>query len=76
MNQRAIVATELQSILEDLQRRIVAAERLAAASGGMVDPRHFRAMLTSVTLAAGNLDQKGLLDQRPVTDEPAAESAP
>lgn len=60
MSQRAIVAAELQHLLEQLQLAILNAERLAASSG-LVNPQHFRAMLASVSLAAGDLDEKGLL---------------
>lgn len=71
MTQRAIVAAEVQAVLEQLQRLISEGERLAGASG-MVKPQHFRAMQTSVMLAAGELDQKGLLvRQQPQAKEPA-----
>ena len=61
---KAIVAAELQGMLEDLQARMLNAERLAKASG-LIDPRHFRSMLTCVSLAAGDLDEKGLLVRKP-----------
>lgn len=65
MSQRALIAAEMQHLLEQLQQHIEACERLAKASG-MVDPKHFRAMQTSVMLAAGDLDQKGLLIRQSV----------
>lgn len=69
---RNAAAAELQSILESIQGLAIRGERLAEASGGIVDPVWFRGMQTSVTMAAGDLHQKGLLSAA----EPAKETAP
>jgi hypothetical protein len=61
---RNAVAAELQRLIEDLQRLCAQAERLAASSG-MVSPSHFRGAQTMLTMAAGDLDQKGLLHPHP-----------
>lgn len=62
-------ASEIQSVLEQLHTLAARGERLAVASGGLVSPSHFRAMQTMVSGAAGDLDQKGLLQSTPVAKE-------
>jgi hypothetical protein len=59
---RQAVASELQTLLAEIQDRAQRAERVAESSG-LIDPRHFRAMQTMVSMAAGALDQLGLLDR-------------
>jgi hypothetical protein len=58
---RAAVAAELQRVIADLQGLCKRGERLAEASGGLVDAKHFRAAMSGAILAAGDLDAKGLL---------------
>lgn len=71
MSQRAVVAAEIQHLLEQLQLQIDALERIAMSSG-LVNPMHFRAMRTMAAGAAGDLDQKGLLiREKPIVKEPA-----
>lgn len=66
-----VIAAELQSILEKLQALAISGERLAASSG-LVSPSPFRAIQTSITVAAGELDQKGMLDRKqPVSEDQA-----
>ena len=52
-------ATELQSLIEQINGMAVRAERLAKASGGLVDYRWFRGVQASMSMAIGDLDQKG-----------------
>lgn len=58
---RNAAARELQDVIEQLQSIAVRGERLAQASGGLVSPGYFRAAQTMASMAAGDLDQKGLL---------------
>lgn len=58
---RNAAATELQSLIEQINGMATRAEKLAQASGGMVDPKWFRGVQTCVGMAAGDLEQKGLL---------------
>lgn len=60
---RQAAARELQSLLEQLNRLTVEAENLAKASGDLCDPKYFRGARSMVQMAAGELDQKGLLDR-------------
>lgn len=74
---RNAVATELSRQMLELQRLLRDAEQLAAASK-LIDPKWFRGAQTSVMMAAGELDQKGLLVQpdQPVAARPAEKVAP
>lgn len=72
MRARLTVAAELTNVIRTLQLMLESGERLAQASGGMVNPVHFRAAQTAMTLAAGDLDSKGLL----IKASPAEEKAP
>lgn len=58
---RLVVAAELTEIIAALQGMLERGARLAEASGGMVNPTYFRGAMTAMTMAAGELDQKGLL---------------
>jgi len=68
---RNAVAAELQGLIEQLQRLNARAEQLAKASG-MTDPKWFRGAHTAYTMAAGELDQKGLLHGLPSAEEKVA----
>ena len=57
---RNACAAEIQSLLEQLQALVDRGDALARSTG-MVNASLFGAMRTAVTLAAGELDQKGLL---------------
>jgi hypothetical protein len=72
MTGRLTVAAELTEIITSLQGMLERGARLAEASGGMVSPMYFRGALTSMTLAAGELDQKGLLVKPAETPSGAA----
>lgn len=67
---RNAAVTELQALITQLRVIAERGERLAAASGGMVNPMYFRAVQGQMALAAGDLDSKGLLV--PVAEEGAA----
>lgn len=69
---RNAAATEIQALIERLHGLAVRGERLAQASGGMVDPMWFRSVQASMNMAAGDLDTKGLL----VPSNSERESAP
>lgn len=58
---RNAAATEIQAAIEQLHGLAARGERLAMASGGMVDPLWFRAAQSAMVLAAGDLDRNGLL---------------
>lgn len=60
---RNIAAREMQELIEQVQVLLGRGERLAQASGGMVSPKHFRGARTMMAMAAGDLDEKGLLLQ-------------
>lgn len=75
MSQRNVVAAEIQSLLEQMQALALNGERLAAASR-MVSAAHFRAMQTAISMVAGELDQKGLLDRPKPQPEKAQSEAP
>lgn len=65
---RAAVAAELQKIIEELQQACARGEQLAKSSR-LVDPKWFRGAMTAATMAAGDLEQKGLLQPHaPVVD--------
>lgn len=64
---RAAVARELQQVMEELQQGLCRAQQLAKSSG-LVDPKWFRGAHSAITMAAGELDQKGLLDRRPAAN--------
>lgn len=72
---RHAVADEFRKILTELQQAAARGEALAM-SGGMVDPKWFRGIKTLVQMAAGDLDQKGLLDLEHKAPEKAPEAAP
>ncbi len=74
MIQRNVVAAELQALLEQMQALALNGERLAASSG-MVTAAHFRAMQTAISMVAGELDQKGLLQRPKPQSEKAQEPA-
>lgn len=65
---RNAAATEIQALMAQLSGMARRGERLAQASGGMVDPMWFRAVQSSMAGAAGDLDSKGLLV--PISPEP------
>lgn len=67
---RNAAARELQNIISQIQDLAQRGERLAEASGGLVSPTPFRAVMGNATVAAGELDAKGLLVQ------PIPEAAP
>lgn len=71
---RNAVAAELQQVIEKLQQACEQAERLARSSG-LVDPKWFRGAHAAATMALGELDQKGMVDKRPVP-APAEVGAP
>lgn len=58
---RNAAATEIQALIEQLDGLALRGERLALASGGLVDPMWFRSVRASMKMAAGDLDQRGLL---------------
>lgn len=58
---RNAAAAELQRLIGELQALCTRAERLADASGGLVDPKYFRAAMLHAVYAAGDLHSKGLL---------------
>lgn len=60
---RHVVAGEIQQALEQIQKAAQQAEQLARSSS-LVDPKWFRGMQTMVAMAAGELEQKGLLQKR------------
>jgi tellurite resistance protein len=62
MTPRNAAAAEMQTLLEQLQGLCARAERLAQASG-IVDPKWFRGAHTAVTMAAGEMDAKGLISR-------------
>ena len=57
---RNAAAAELQTLIEQIDAMALRAERLAIASGTLVDPKWFRGARASISMAAGDLDQKGL----------------
>ena len=69
MKPRNVCAAELQQLLEQLHGLVERGEALARSSG-MVVPSRFGAMRAAIMLAAGDLDQKGLLEGRPKAEEP------
>ena len=60
---RNAVAAELQAIITQIQDLAQRGARLAEASGGVMSPTPFRAVLGNAMVAAGELDAKGLLVQ-------------
>lgn len=64
---RNAAAAELQAIIGQIQQLAERGARLAEVSGGLVSPTPFRAVLGNATVAAGELDAKGLLVQPLVT---------
>lgn len=60
---RAAVARELQRLIEESNRILIEAENLAN-SGGLIDAKYFRGARSMLQMAAGDLDQKGLLEHR------------
>lgn len=64
MTPKNVAAAEMQSLIEQLQGLIARGERLAQSSR-LVDPRWFRGAQTMATMAAGDLDEKGLLTTNP-----------
>jgi hypothetical protein len=71
---RQAAGRELQSLIEQINGLTQQAERLAVASGGLVDPKYFRGAKSMMQMAAGDLDQKGLLDRKQDTAPGAAEA--
>lgn len=61
MSSRNAAAGELQAIIEQIQALSRRGERLADATGGLCEARHFRSVMVGATLAAGDLHSKGLL---------------
>ncbi len=68
---RNAAATELQSLIEQINGMAARAERLAIASGGLVDPKWFRGAQISMAMAGGDLESKGLFVR---AEAPAAEA--
>lgn len=70
---RNALAAEFVRICREMQRLAAAGEQLAQNSGGMVDPKWFRGAQTMTAMAAGELEQKGLLpaDAQQQPDEKA-----
>ena len=58
---RNSAAYELQNLITEIDGRAIRAERLAEASGGLVNALWFRAAQRNMQMAAGDLDSKGLL---------------
>lgn len=58
---RNSAARELQDVIEQLARIASRGERLAQCSGGLVDAKWFRSAHAMASMAAGDLDQQGLL---------------
>ena len=59
---RAAVARELQRLIEESNRLLIEAEKVANSSGGLINPKYFRGARSMLQMAAGDLDQKGLLE--------------
>ncbi len=59
---RNAAARELENVIRQMQQIAESGERLAMASGGLVDPKHFRAARLAAMYAAGDLDSKGLIE--------------
>lgn len=72
MRPRNVCAAEIQELLETMQGLIQHGEALARSTG-MVNPSLFGAMRSAVTLAAGELDQKGLLVPHGAGYQPVAQ---
>lgn len=71
MTQRNVVAAEIQSLLEHLQALALTGERLAGSSG-LASPCYFRSIQTAVSMVAGELDQKGLLQRKAQPEKASA----
>lgn len=71
---RQAAGRELQTLIEQINTLTQQGERLAVASGDLVNPTFFRSARAAMQLAAGDLDQKGLLD-RPQDAAPGAKPA-
>lgn len=69
---RNAVAAELTELIGQLQGMLQRAERLAQSSGGLVQPKWFAGAIGLMTMAAGDLDEKGLLlrKEEPITPAP------
>ena len=61
---RKAAAAELQDLIEQMHALCARGARLAEASGGLVNPSYFRGAASAMTMAAGDLDQKGLLQPK------------
>ena len=70
---RAAIAEEFSKLLLDLQRLLHRGERLADASGGLVEAKYFRGAKAMMVMAAGDLESKGMLLQ-PAPEHPLGES--
>jgi hypothetical protein len=57
---RNAAAAELADLIVQINAMCQQGERLAASSGGLVDQKWFGAARTSMGLACGDLQQKGL----------------
>lgn len=68
---RQRVARELQGLLVQIDRLLIEAENLAKSSG-LVEPSRFGGARAAIQLAAGDLDQKGLLDHSQGQEAPPA----
>ena len=67
---RGAVSEEFRKIFTELQQAIARGEALAVSTG-MVEPKWFRGARSMVSMAAGELHQKGLLDGKVETPEAA-----
>ena len=65
---RAAVARELQRLIEESNRLLIEAEKVANSSGDLVDAKYFRGARSMMQMAAGDLDQKGLIEHRPAAN--------
>lgn len=68
MTPRNVVAAELATLIGELQQQLLRAEALAQSSG-LVRPHWFRGAQTAMAMAAGDLDQKGLLAKQQTTPQ-------
>jgi len=74
MSGRNAVAAEMTELILQVNGMLQRAERLAE-SCRLVDPKYFRGAQLMMSLAAGDLHQKGLLLTKPPEEPAAAESA-
>lgn len=66
---RVRVARELQSLIEQADKLLAEAEGLARSSR-LINPSYFGGARSSMRLAAGDLDQQGLLERGQIEAQP------